>query len=188
MPQEAISRPKTPRATSAPVSILQEPLEAPPARQETPSGFVSRREGKELDELYSAACCALLREVELAHFWDGRPHGPGRAWQLPQDGRLSAEQRLVARVALDVWDNQGGVMLRELRLLDPGMVEMVGELIAATSGPFALRKWVERQLGDDWKHWVVEGRWEQLLGAGWRGILEIGLPGDDSCHVESSTH
>lgn len=78
---------------------------------------VSRREGKALDAIYSAACCSLLHEVGLAHYWDGQPHGPGRAWNLPHDGRISDQQRLVVRVALDMWDNQGGVLLRDLRKL-----------------------------------------------------------------------
>jgi hypothetical protein len=135
---------------------------------------VSRREGKELDEVYSAACCALLHEVGLAHYWDGQPHGPGRAWDLPNDERLSDEQRLVVRVALDIWDNQGGVLLRDLRKLPAGMVADVGELIADTDSWRGPASWVERHLGQDWQHWMAEGRWEQLLGVGWREVLGRG--------------
>jgi len=144
------------------------PVHAQPA---PPSAPVSRREGKDLDAVYAAACCALLHEVGLAHYWDGMPHGPSRAWDLPQDERISDEQRLVVRVALDIWDNQGGVLLRDLRKLPAGLVVDVGELIADTGssrGPIA---WVERHLGGDWPHWMAEGRWHELLGAGWRGLL-----------------
>ncbi len=101
MAQEPVSSTETAPATSGPARILQAPQEAPSPRQEAPSDFVSRREGKELDEVYSAACCTLLHEMGLAHFWDGRPHGPGRAWQLPGDERLCAEQRLVVCAHLD---------------------------------------------------------------------------------------
>ncbi len=132
---------------------------------------VFRREGKELDAVYSAACCALLHEVGLGHFWDGQPHGPGRAWDLPHNECLSDEQRLVVRVALDIWDNQGGVLLRDLRKLPASMVADVGELIADTASVSGPLGWVERHLGDGWDHWMAEGRWEELLGAGWRELL-----------------
>jgi len=149
--------------------INQVPPTEPPKSPVVPS---HQREGKELDELYSAACCALLHQVGLSHFWDGQPHGPGRAWQLPQDQRLSDEQRLVARVALDIWDNEGGVLLRDLRQLPPGLITTVGELIAGTSGRVAMSLWVERYLGDGWRHWMAESRWLELLGLDWRDSVE----------------
>ena len=142
-----------------------------PASRAVPQPPVSRREGKEFDAVYSAACCALLHEVGLAHYWDGLPHGPGRAWELSQDDRLSDEQRLVVRVVLDIWDNQGGVLLRDLRKLPAGMVADVGELIADTASFRGPASWVERHLGEDWQHWMAQGRWEELLGAGWRELL-----------------
>lgn len=147
---------------------------APVALAAPSPGSVSRREGMRLDPVYSAACCALLHQVGLAHYWDGRPHGPGRAWQLPENPRLSDLQRLVVRVALDIWDNQGGVRLRELRSLSPTMVATIGELIADTAGPDGPVAWLERQLGPGWHHWVAEKRWEELLGVGWRDVLGSG--------------
>ena len=148
-----------------------------PVGPESPASPVSRREGKELDAVYSAACCALLHEVGLAHYWDGQPHGPGRAWDLPHDDRISDEQRLVVRVALDIWDNQGGVLLRDLRKLPEGMVVDVGELIADTASSLGPVAWVQRHLGDGWPHWMAEGRWHELLGAGWRELLGRPLDG-----------
>jgi hypothetical protein len=144
---------------------------SPPVRPADAAAPRSRREGKELDAVYSAACCALLHEVELAHYWDGQPHGPGRAWDLPYDERVSDEQRLVVRVALDIWDNQGGVLLRDLRKLPEGMVADVGELIADTASSQGPLHWVERHLGEGWQQWMVEGRWQELLGVGWRELL-----------------
>lgn len=147
----------------------QEP-ERIPERSADPAP-VSFREGKELDAIYSAACCCLLHEVGLAHHWDGQPHGPGRAWELPANPRLSDAQRLVVRVALDIWDNQGGVLLRDLRKLPAGMVADVGELIADTASGQGPIGWVERHLGDDWQRWMAAGRWHELLGAGWRELI-----------------
>ena len=149
------------------------PLPVCPQGESAP---ISRREGKELDAVYSAACCALLNEVDLAHFWDGQPSGPGRAWDLPHNERLSDEQRLVVRVALDIWDNQGGVLLRDLRKLPAPMVVDVGELIAATASHGGPLDWVKRHVGEDWQHWMAEGRWEELLGVGWREL--VGRPPD----------
>jgi hypothetical protein len=148
----------------------------PPAGTGGPDSTVeprplSRREGKALDAVYSAACCALLHEVGLAHFWDGQPHGPGRAWDLPQHQGISDEQRLMVRIALDIWDNQGGVLLRDLRRLPAHLVASVGELIADTSSWRGPESWVERHLGEGWERWMAEGRWHELLGAGWRGLM-----------------
>ena len=144
---------------------------------DSPDSPVSRREGKELDAVYSAACCALLHEVGLAHYWDGQPHGPGRAWDLPHDDLVSDEQRLVVRVALDIWDNQGGVLLRDLRKLPAGMVADVGELIAGTASSQGPLRWVERHLGEGWQHWMAEARWQELLGVGWRELMGRQLGG-----------
>ncbi len=149
----------------------------PPPSPRVDDQPVYRREGKALDPVYSAACCALLNEVDLAHYWDGRPHGPGRAWELPLDERLSVEQRLVVRVALDIWDNQGGGLLRDLRKLPAHLIADVGELIADTASGSGPLGWVERHIGKDWQHWVREGRWFELLGAGWRDLL--GRPPDE---------
>ena len=165
------------RGATSSVTLQLEPdclawREPPPPKPRTDEQPVSRREGKDLDPIYSAACCALLNEVDLAHHWDGRPHGPGRAWELPHDERLSSEQRLVVRVALDIWDNQGGVLLRDLRKLPVYLIADVGELIADTASVFGPLDWVERHVGKDWQHWMREGRWFDLLGAGWRELLD----------------
>jgi hypothetical protein len=144
-----------------------QPLPTPRADEQP----VSRREGEDLDAVYSAACCALLNVVGLSRFWDGQPHGPGRAWDLSQHQGISDEQRLVARIALGIWDNQGGVLLRDLRKLPPHLVADVGELIADTASWRGPRSWVARHLGEGWEHWMAEGRWHELLGAGWRELV-----------------
>ncbi len=44
-------------------------------------------------------------------------------------------------------------------------------LIADTASWRGPESWVERQLGQGWQYSMAEGRWEGLLGAGWRELL-----------------
>jgi hypothetical protein len=100
-------------------------------------------------------CRALVALAGKPHLWDVTSRdsylrGPTEAlWHIverrPGAKYASSGAELLVRIALDVWNGQGGTQLgRALNVLDNRHLRAVGELLVAiATDPSAIDRWIE---------------------------------------------
>jgi hypothetical protein len=91
------------------------------------------------DPQIAAVCMALCASVGLREAWT--LSGPSDLAIAVAEGRphpLSSGEELVIRIAMDVWNGQGGATLaRLLGALDPDRTKMIAELLVACVTSYA---------------------------------------------------